>query len=225
MIDADGDYILKGHSFKNSSFFEFYKSYNDTDSASAQKVFSLITSSTGSLTMRNSRGENCILAYTPVAVAGGWTFLSLLPTKDLSVNTENWQLIGAVSAGLLLLFIIDLAGMVNFNNKLKAAAREAAAANRVKTDRYKTCHQRDPPNQGGKIMKKLLCAILAVCMLVSLAACAGKPKDQAAEGFKPTLDTATNCKTKSPKSFGAFFDIWYPVGESNPCYRRERAVS
>ena len=134
MIDADGDYILKGHSFKNSSFFEFYKSYNDTDSASAQKVFSLITSSTGSLTMRNSRGENCILAYTPVAVAGGWTFLSLLPTKDLSVNAESWQLIGAVSAGLLLLFIIDFAGMVNFNNKLKAAAREAAAANRAKTD-------------------------------------------------------------------------------------------
>ncbi len=134
MIDADGDYILKGHSFKNSSFFEFYKSYNDTDSASAQQVFSQITSSTGSLTMRNSRGENCILAYTPVAVAGGWTFLSLLPTKDLSVNTESWQLIGAVSAGLLLLFIIDLSGMVNFNNKLKAAAREAAAANRAKTD-------------------------------------------------------------------------------------------
>ena len=31
MIDANGNYILKGYSFKNASFFEFYKSYNPTD--------------------------------------------------------------------------------------------------------------------------------------------------------------------------------------------------
>ena len=134
MIDADGDYIIKGHSFKNSSFFEFYRSYNDSDSASMQKIFSQISSSTGSLNMRNSRGEDCILGYTPVEVAGGWTFLSLLPVKYLSVNTESWQLIGAVSAGLLLLFLIDLAVMISLNNRLKAAAKEAAAANRAKTD-------------------------------------------------------------------------------------------
>ena len=39
MIDADGDYIIKGHSFKNSSFFEFYRSYNAADSSSAQQIF------------------------------------------------------------------------------------------------------------------------------------------------------------------------------------------
>ena len=31
MIDADGAYIIKGHSFKNSNFFEFYRSYNASD--------------------------------------------------------------------------------------------------------------------------------------------------------------------------------------------------
>ena len=39
MIDADGDYIIKGHSFKNSSFFEFYRSYNTADPSSAQELF------------------------------------------------------------------------------------------------------------------------------------------------------------------------------------------
>ena len=29
---------------------------------------------------------------------------------------------------------------------------------------------------------------------------------------------------KAPK-LGLFWQSWYPVGESNPCYRRERAVS
>jgi hypothetical protein len=36
IIDDNGDYIIKGHSFKNSNLFEFYRSYNTIDSASAQ---------------------------------------------------------------------------------------------------------------------------------------------------------------------------------------------
>ena len=84
--------------------------------------------------MRNSRGEECILAYTPVAAARGWTFLCFLPMKDLVVNSENWLLIGFVSAGLLILFVFDLAVMRIFNKKLQAVARDAAAANQAKTD-------------------------------------------------------------------------------------------
>ena len=134
IIDGSGDYIIKGHSFKNSSFFEFYRSYNGTVSSSSQELFKKITSSTGSVSMLNSRGEECILAYTPVEAAGGWTLLSLMPMKDLKVNNENWLLIGVISAGLLILFVFDLAVMLSFNKKLQAAAKEAAAANRAKTD-------------------------------------------------------------------------------------------
>ena len=134
MIDATGDYIIKGHSFKNSSFFEFYRSYNTLDPASAQELFGRITSSTGSITMLNSRGEECILAFTPIAAKEGWTLLSFMPMKDLRINTENWLLIGVISAGLLILFVFDLAVMVNFNKKLQAAAQEAASANKAKTD-------------------------------------------------------------------------------------------
>ena len=134
MIDAAGDYIIKGHSFKNSSFFEFYRSYNSLDPASAQELFGRMTSSTGSLTMLNSRGEECILAFTPVAATEGWTLLSFMPMKDLRINTENWLLIGVISAGLLILFVFDLAVIVNFNKKLQAAAQEAASANKAKTD-------------------------------------------------------------------------------------------
>ena len=134
IIDADGDYIIKGHSYKNSSFFEFYKSYNVIDSVSAQDLYGKVTSSTGSFIMRKSRGEECILAYTPVAATGGWTLLSFMPMKDLNVNTENWLLIGVVSAGLMILFVFDLAVMLYFNKRLHAAAREAEAANKAKTD-------------------------------------------------------------------------------------------
>ena len=134
MIDADGNYIIKGHSFKNSSFFEFYRSYNEIGPAAAQELFGKVTSETGSFTMRNSRGEDCILAYTPIATTEAWTLLSFMPMKDLSVNTENWLLIVFVSMGLLILFVFDLAVIMSFNKKLHAAAREAAAANKAKTD-------------------------------------------------------------------------------------------
>ncbi|MBP5295195.1 MAG: response regulator [Lachnospiraceae bacterium] len=134
MIDADGDYITKGHSFKNSSFFEFYRSYNTIDPASAQDLFRTITSSTGSISMRNSRGEDCILAYTPVDATRGWTLLSFMPVKDLGVRGQNWQLIFFIATGLLTLFIFDLAVILHFNKRLQAAAKEAASASKAKTD-------------------------------------------------------------------------------------------
>ncbi|MBP5245058.1 MAG: hypothetical protein J6036_01200, partial [Clostridia bacterium] len=112
MIDAGGNYIIKGHSFKNSNLFEFYRSYNTVDSAVAQELFGKITSSTGSFTMLNSRGEKCILAYTPIAATEGWALLSFMPMRELNLNTENWLLVGLISVGLFVLFVFDLTVMV-----------------------------------------------------------------------------------------------------------------
>ena len=134
IIDSNGDYIIKGHSYKNSSFFEFYKSYNEIDSVAAQELFKKITSTTGSLTMKNSKGEECIVSYTPFDVTGGWTLISMMPMKDLVVTTQNWLLIGVTVSGLLLLFIFDLIVMIYFNKQLQAAAKEAELASRAKTD-------------------------------------------------------------------------------------------
>ncbi|MBR4780142.1 MAG: response regulator [Lachnospiraceae bacterium] len=134
MIDADGDYILKGSSFKNSDFFEFYKSYNTTEPESAKQLFDKITSSTGSVSMLNSHGQECILAFTPVAATYGWTLLGLVPADDLHVVKEDWLLFGVVSAGLLILFICDLCHMLFLNKRLQITAREAESANKAKTD-------------------------------------------------------------------------------------------
>ena len=134
MIDANGDYILKGNNFKNASLFEFYKSYNKTDPESSGELFEKITSSTGSVTMIDSHGQECVLAFTPVTATAGWTLLGLVPAKDLHVETQNWLLIGVVSAGLLILFLCDLFYMLYFNKRLQITAREAESANKAKTD-------------------------------------------------------------------------------------------
>ena len=134
MIDANGDYILKGHSYKNSSFFEFYKSYNPTDPESSSKLFGRITSSTGTVPMIDSHGQECILAYTPVLATAGWSLLGLVPAKDLNVETQDWLLFGVVLVGLLILFLCDLFYTLYLNKRLQISAREAESANKAKTD-------------------------------------------------------------------------------------------
>ena len=134
IIDSNGDYIIKGQIFKNSNFFEFYKSYNAIDSLAGQELFKKITTTTGSLTMLNSRGEKCIVAFTPFNATGEWTLVSMMPMKDLIVSTQNWLLIGVISAALFVLFIFDLIVLRIFNRQLKAAAKEAELASRAKTD-------------------------------------------------------------------------------------------
>ena len=134
MIDTNGDYILKGYGFKNSSFFEFYKSYNSTDPESSKKLFDKIISSTGSISMKDSHEQECILAYTPVAYTDGWIMLGMVPAKDLNVKAGSQALLVVVSIGLFILFISDLVYVLYFNNRLKTAARKAEAANKAKTD-------------------------------------------------------------------------------------------
>ncbi len=134
LIDFDGDYLIKSKTFKNSNFFEFYKSYNPSDPALLESLHSEVTSSTGSVTILNSRGEEMLLAYTPIAESVEWTLLSIIPKTALKINTQNWILIGVISAGLLVLFVIDLLFVQQFNKKLRKAAMEAESANKAKTD-------------------------------------------------------------------------------------------
>ncbi len=134
LIDADGNYIIRGRSFKNSSFFEFYKSYNQSGGSAQQQLFSDIQSGTGSFTMLDSKGGERIVAHTPITSTRGWVLLSTVPVSDLVTDTVDWLLIGVVTAGLLLLLVTDFLYMLFFNRKLRVVAREAESASKAKTD-------------------------------------------------------------------------------------------
>ena len=135
IIDEDGDYIIKGNTFKNESFFEFYKSYNQIDSVSSKAFFKKITSETGSFTMiGNSLGKEYIVAYTPFDATHGWTLVSMMPIEDLITSTQNWLLIIVVSSALFVLLVFDMVVMYIFNKQLKATAKKADLASRAKTD-------------------------------------------------------------------------------------------
>ena len=134
LIDAEGNYIIRSKSFKNTNFYEFYKSYNATDLAGIEALKNAVTSSTGSVMLRNSKNQECLIAHTPMQDSDGWSILAYLRADDLGTGAVDWLLIGVVTAALLLLLIVDSAVMLNFNNRLRAAVKEAESANRAKTD-------------------------------------------------------------------------------------------
>ena len=134
IIDTDSNYVIRGRSFKNASFFEFYKSYNQPGISAQQLLFEDILSETGSFTMMDSKGRECVVAYTPLTSTKGWVLLSSTLVSDLNANTQNWMLIGVITFGLLLLLVMDFLYMNSINKRLRVMAREAEAANKAKTD-------------------------------------------------------------------------------------------
>ena len=134
IVDASGSYIIRSKSFKNNNFFEFYKSYNQTDFQRQSELEQVVTTQTGTFAMLNSKGEQCLVGHTPSSSMNGWILLTCIRMDDLANSSVDWFLIGVVSAGLLLLFLLDLSVLRQLNKKLAVAAEEAASASKAKTD-------------------------------------------------------------------------------------------
>ena len=134
IIDNGGNYVIKGHEYKNSNFLEFYKSYNQVDVAGLEELKERLATQSGSFFMTNSRGEKCLIAYTPISANQGWTILNYIQVDNLRRSTVDWFLVGGVACALLVLLISDMTFMNWFNKRLDEAAREAEAANRAKSD-------------------------------------------------------------------------------------------
>ena len=133
IIDREGNYIIKGKSFKNSNFFEFYKSYNQINKEELENLESRIHE-TGMFTMANSKSEDCLIVHVPVNTSFDWTILTYIPMTDINKNDIDWLLIIVVSISLIILLVFDLMVIMRYNRNLSAAALAADAANKAKTD-------------------------------------------------------------------------------------------
>ncbi len=134
LIDETGNYIIRGASFKGTNLFEFYKSYNQSTYLTQSEFEKTVVSGTGTMTMQNAHGQECLMAYTPMESAQGWAIVAMIPVSQIVEPSVDWVLIGIVSAGLLLLLVMDIMVMMYFNRRAVQAAMEAESANRAKTD-------------------------------------------------------------------------------------------
>ena len=134
IIDEDGNYMIHGKSLKNSNFFEYFKSYNPMSSSDYNHVVETIREGSGTMHIRNSKGEDSVISFTPLATLKGWILVAYIPAKELTASRSvDWRLLEIVSAGLLILFVFNLMIMINYNRKLAVAAEAAKQANEAKS--------------------------------------------------------------------------------------------
>ncbi|MBR1897643.1 MAG: response regulator [Oscillospiraceae bacterium] len=134
LIDTAGDYIIKGYSFKNSNFYEFYRSYNAPAPAELDALRESVSSAPGTARIRNSAGQLSLIAHTRVSSTDDWIIVTMISMQDLAQTEMNWTLVAIVTAGLLVLLAFNLAIMRGLNRQLKEAAESADRANQAKTD-------------------------------------------------------------------------------------------
>ncbi len=134
LVDREGNYVVHGKSFKNSNFFEYYKSYNAASAEEYEQVIREITGGTGTMTIKNVKAEDCILSYTPLETVTSWFLLAYIPVKDLvGSRSIDWLLLGIATLGFLLLLIFNSLVMITYNRQLSEAALQANQANEAKS--------------------------------------------------------------------------------------------
>ena len=134
LVDKEGNYVVHGKSFKNSNFFEYFKSYNPASAEEYGQVIDEIAGGTGTMTIKNAKGEDCILSYTPLEAMTTWILLVYIPAGNLMVSRSiDWLLLGIATLGFLVLFIFNSIVMITYNHKLSEAAQQANQANEAKS--------------------------------------------------------------------------------------------
>lgn len=134
IIDWDGNYMIHGKSLKNSNFYEYFKSYNPMSNKEFNKVVESIHMDIASMHIRNSKSEDCVIAYTPLTSLDSWYLIAYIPAKELTDNRSvDWLLLGMTSVGLMILLHFNLLVLRAFNRKLEVAAIAANQANEAKS--------------------------------------------------------------------------------------------
>ena len=134
LIDTSGDYIVRGNSFKNMNFYEFYQAYNRSAPTELESMKNRLEGTPGNFEMTNASGERCLAAHARVNSTDDWIIITMIPASGLGRSFMNWTIVVIITVGLLLLLAFNLLIMMYFNRKLKAAVDSADKANRAKTD-------------------------------------------------------------------------------------------
>lgn len=134
LIDGNGNYLIKGPSFKNSSFLEFYKSYNPADFTTINNMEKDIMSDTGSFIMNDAQSRRCLIVHRTVDTSDGWAILGYVPVDRLYTDSTDWTLLLVVAAALLVLMIFDVGVLLSYSRKLARSVLAADYANKSKSE-------------------------------------------------------------------------------------------
>ena len=134
IIDWNGKYMIHGGQLKNASFFEYFKSYNQTDYQSQREFEKQMRGETGIVEIIDSHGQKCVVAHTPVTADNDWFLINCIPKAGLIPDVVDWLLLGGTICALVVLLVFNMISMMLFNRRLALTAREAEKANAAKSN-------------------------------------------------------------------------------------------
>ena len=129
-----GAYVFHQTAFKSTSFFNYYRSYNLPSSSELEAIQKEVTTNSGTMTMKDYRGDIAFLAYSQIENQEKWTIITTIPLEDITNVTTDWSTITIIAIGLGSLFIIDLVIFFILNKNLQDATKSAESANKAKTE-------------------------------------------------------------------------------------------
>ena len=129
-----GAYVFHHNSFKSTSFFNYYRSYNLPSNSELEALKKEMTTNSGTMVMKNDKGRDIFVAYSQIANQEEWTIITIIPMEDITNVSTDWLTIIIIAIGLGALFIIDLIILLILNKNLQDATKAAESANRAKTD-------------------------------------------------------------------------------------------
>ena len=138
LITNSGEYVIKSESMKNSSLFEFIKSYNSFTSTELEAAEAEMVQAQGEIEIKDSHGTECILSYAPLSVGSNnnteWIVIGLIPKQALQTVSIDWTFTAILAIALLLLLVFNIAYFARINRRLTASRAEAEAANKAKSE-------------------------------------------------------------------------------------------
>ena len=135
MITADGDYVIPSASMRSTNFIEFVRSYNFADNYNGANAIQeqLQQTTTGLMTLKNSRGVDCYWYYSALEGYEGMDILGYIPCSALHESQNNWTIVWLICGTVLLLAAVDGTYILRINRRLRETAKLAEQASEAKT--------------------------------------------------------------------------------------------
>lgn len=129
-----GAYVFHHKSFKSTSFFNYYRSYNLPSSSELKALEEEITTNSGTMSMIDYAGRTLFVSYSQIANQEKWTIITTIPMEDITNVSTDWLTISIIGIGLGVIFVIDLAILLTLNKSLQDTTKLAESANKAKTE-------------------------------------------------------------------------------------------
>ena len=135
LITQTCDYVIASNAMRSENFIEFVRAYsfpNDYNKAD-ELLTRLAENSSGLLSLKNSKGEDCYWYYSRLDGYEGLDILGYIPQAKLYRTHDNWTLVVLICGTVLLLALLDGAYILSINRRLRETAKLAEQASEAKT--------------------------------------------------------------------------------------------